>query len=161
MPNGWSIWSRRSANAESVIEYLGRYTQRVAISEQRLLSQENGQIAFPYKDYRSADQQQVRSMTLAAEEFLRCFLLHVLPDGFQHIRHYGLFGNRHRVRNIALCRRLLTGPRPALLPAKEQLRVVGIIVESAARCPVCGVGIIFRTLVLPAQLWQRRSPDTS
>jgi Putative transposase/Transposase zinc-binding domain len=158
----WVVYMKPPfGNAEGVIHYLGRYTHRVAIGEQRLVSDENGQVAFLCKDYRSANPQHPLTMMVAAGEFLRRFLLHVLPDGFQRIRHYGLFSNRHRVRNIALCRRLLNGPRPALLPAKEQLRAIDIIVESAARCPVCGIGIMFRTLVLPAQLWPRRSPDTS
>jgi hypothetical protein len=160
--NEWVVYMKPPfGNAAKVIEYLGRYTHRVAIGEQRLLSQQNGQVAFLYKDYRSADPQQSRTMTLPAGEFLRRFLLHELPGGFQRIRHYGLFSNRHRARNIALCRVLLIGPRPALLPAKEQVRVVDVIVENAARCPVCGVGVMFRTRVLPAQLWRCRSPDTT
>lgn len=150
----WVVYMKPPfGNAEGVIHYLGRYTHRVAIGEQRLLSDENGQVAFLYKDYRSANPQQPLTMMVAAEEFLRRFLLHVLPDGFPRIRHYGLFSNRHRAGNIALCRVLLTGPRPALLPAKEQVRAIDIIVQSAARCPVCRIDIMVRTLVLPAQLW--------
>ncbi len=158
----WVVYMKLPfGNAEGVIDYLGRYTHRVAIGEQRLLSEENGQIAFLYKDYRSANSQQARTMTLAADEFLRRFLLHVLPDGFQRIRHYGLFSNRHRVHNIALCRSLLVGTRSALLPLKTQLRAVDIIVATAARCPVCKMGTMSRTLVLPSRLWPRRPPDTS
>jgi Putative transposase/Transposase zinc-binding domain len=158
----WVVYMKPPfGSAEHVIDYLGRYTHRVAIGEQRLLSQQNGQVSFLYKDYRSADPQQQRTMTLSADEFIRRFLLHVLPGGFQRIRYYGLFGNRHRVRNLALCRALLVGTRPALLPLKTQLRVIDIIVRTAARCPVCKIGAMARTLLLPSQLWKPRSPDTS
>jgi hypothetical protein len=157
----WVVYMKPPfGSAEQVIDYLGRYTHRVAIGEQRLLSRENGQISFLYKDYRSREPQRSLTMTLEADEFLRRFLLHVLPDGFQRIRHYGILSNRHRVRNLALCRALLIGPRSALLPAKQQLRVIDIIVEASRRCPMCKVGIMSRTLVLPPQLW-RHSPDTS
>jgi len=74
------------------LDYLGRYTHRVAISNNRLLDMKEGQVTFAYKDYKHEQQQ--KSMTLAANEFLRRFLLHVLPDSFQRIRHYGLLGNR-------------------------------------------------------------------
>jgi hypothetical protein len=158
----WVVYMKPPfGNAERVIDYLGRYTHRVAIGEQRLLSDENGQVAFLYKDYRSSIPQQPLTMRLAADEFLRRFLLHVLPDGFQRIRHYGLFSNRHRARNIALCRTLLTGARPSLLPAPGQLRAIDIVVKAAAQCPVCRIGIMSRTLVLPPQLWRCRSPDSS
>jgi hypothetical protein len=157
----WVVYMKPPCgSAKQVIDYLGRYTHRVAIGEQRLLSRENGQIGFLYKDYRSSEPQRSRTMTLEADEFLRRFLLHVLPDGFQRIRHYGILSNRHRVRNLAHCRALLIGPRSALLPAKQQLRAIDIIVEAARRCPMCKVGIMSRTLALPPQLW-RRSPDTS
>jgi hypothetical protein len=158
----WVVYMKPPfGSPEHVIDYLGRYTHRVAIGEQRLLANENEHIAFLYKDYRSAEPQQPRTMILAAEEFLRRFLLHVLPGGFQRIRHYGLFSNRHRVRNIALCRALLSAPRSALLPAEEQVRALDVIIKTAARCPVCGIGTMARTLVLPARLWPCRSPDTS
>src|SRR6516164_2688484 len=80
-------------------------SHRVAISNHRLLDMQDGQVTFRYKDYKHAQQQKV--MTLSADEFLRRFLLHVLPDGFQRIRHYGLLGNRHRAENLARCRELL------------------------------------------------------
>jgi hypothetical protein len=142
-----------------VIDYLGRYTHRVAIGEQRLLSQDSGHVSFLYKDYRSSEPQQSLSMTLEADEFVRRFLLHVLPEGFQRIRHYGLLSNRFRAEKLVLCRALLVGARPDLLPEKKQLRAIDVIIGTAARCPVCRVGTMTRTLALPAQLWRCRSPD--
>jgi hypothetical protein len=88
-----------------VLDYLGRHTHRVAISNHRLQQLQDGRVTFAYKDYK--DEQQQKLMTLSADEFLRRFLLHVLPEGFQRIRHYGLFSNRHRADNLARCRELL------------------------------------------------------
>jgi hypothetical protein len=82
-----------------------RYTHRVAISNNRILDIEGGQVKFLYKDYRDDNQQKI--MTLSADEFIRCFLLHVLPDGFQRIRHYGFLANRNKEQKIARCRELL------------------------------------------------------
>ena len=93
---------------------MGRYTHRVAISNNRLLDIDDGKVTFHWKDYRHDDQQ--KTMTLEADEFIRRFLLHVLPDGFQRIRHYGFLGHRYRQAKLALCRQLLgvaltlTGP---------------------------------------------------
>src|SRR5690606_29369736 len=95
---------------ESVLKYLARYTHRVAISNSRLLNIEEGQVTFRYKDY--AQGSQSRTMTLAATEFLRRFLLHVLPDGLMRIRHYGFLANRFREKKLARCRELLEMPAP-------------------------------------------------
>jgi hypothetical protein len=84
---------------------VGRYTHRVAISNHRLLDIEDGQVQFRYKDDRHDNQQKV--MTLAADEFIRRFLLHVLPDGFHRIRYYGFLGNRYRQEKLERCRHLL------------------------------------------------------
>src|SRR5260370_12113137 len=92
------------------LDYLGRYTHRVAISNHRLKELKQGQVTFAYKDYQHQGQQ--KEMTLSADEFLRRFLLHVLPDGFQRIRHYALLSNRHRAKNLARCRELLAMPEP-------------------------------------------------
>ena len=90
---------------EKVLDYLGRYTHRVALSNNRLQQLQDGRVTFAYKDYK--DQHRQKLMTLSADELLRRFLLHVLPPGFQRIRHYGLFSNRHRAENLARCRKLL------------------------------------------------------
>ncbi len=95
-PNGSSMPSRPLLGPQQVLDYVGRYTHRVAISNNRLLDIEDGQVRFQWKDYRDNSQQ--KTMTLSAEEFIRRFLLHALPDGFQRIRYYGLLGNRYRQR---------------------------------------------------------------
>ena len=84
----WVVYAKRPfAGPQQVLDYVGRYTHRVAISNQRLLDIENDQVRFQWKDYR--DGGQVKTMTLSADEFIRRFLLHVLPDGLQRIRYYG------------------------------------------------------------------------
>ena len=88
-----------------MLDYVGRYTHRVAITNNRLLAIDNGNVRFRWKDYRNESTQ--KTMTLAADEFIRRFLLHALPLGLQRIRYYGLFGNRHRREKLAQCRRLL------------------------------------------------------
>ena len=93
-----------------MLDYLGRYTHRVAISNNRLEELKDGQVRFAYKDYKHEQRRKV--MTISADEFLRRFLLHVLPDSFQRIRHYGFLGNRHRAENLARCRELLAMPAP-------------------------------------------------
>ena len=88
--------------------YLARYTHRIAISNNRLLDIDNEKVSFRYKDYRHESQQ--KTMTLDAEEFIRRFLLHILPDGFQRIRYYGFLSNRYREEKLARCRELLGMP---------------------------------------------------
>ena len=105
----WVVYAKRPfGGPEQVLNYLGRYTHRVAISNNRLLDIEDGKVSFHWKDYRHDDQQ--KTMTLEADEFIRRFLLHVLPDGFQRIRHYGFLGHRYRQAKLALCRQLLGMP---------------------------------------------------
>ena len=90
---------------EQVLKYLARYTHRVAISNRRLLSMEDGRVSFEYKDY--ADGNKMKVMTLEATEFIRRFLLHILPSGFVRIRQFGFLANRARGKKLALCRTLL------------------------------------------------------
>src|SRR2546421_4960643 len=96
---------------EQVLDYLGRYTHRVAIANSRLVGLTEGRVSFRWKDYRHHDKQKV--MTLGADEFIRRFLLHVLPDGFHRIRHYGYLANGGRAAQLAHFRRLLVVPQPA------------------------------------------------
>src|SRR5258707_10731448 len=91
--------------ARASLDYVGRYTHRVAISNNRLLDIAEDKVTFRYKDYRQDAQQ--KTMTLEAEEFIRRFLLHVLPEGFQRIRYYGFLANRYREQKLARCRELL------------------------------------------------------
>src|SRR6266446_6800659 len=106
------VYAKRPfAGPEAVLAYLGRYTHRVAISNTRLIALADGRVSFRWRDYRHHNKSKV--MTLAADEFIRRFLLHALPDGFHRIRHYGFLANRHRADKLALCRRLLAAPAPA------------------------------------------------
>jgi hypothetical protein len=102
----WVVYSKEPfAGAEQVINYLGQYTHRIAISNHRLIKLENGNVHFKYRDY--ADGNNSKVMVLKAEEFLRRFLMHVLPKAYVRIRHFGLFSNRFKQRNLELCRNFL------------------------------------------------------
>jgi len=104
------------AGPEAVLAYLARYTHRVAISNRRLVSFDEAGVTFRYKDYRRDGAERYGTMTLSAHEFIRRFLLHVLPKGFHRIRHYGLFASATRRANIARVRDLLAAPSPAKAP---------------------------------------------
>jgi hypothetical protein len=121
----------------------------VAISNHRLLALENGQVAFRWKDYRDAGASKV--MTLSAEEFIRRFLLHALPPGFQRIRYYGLLANAHRRRKLQLCRQQLATPVSPLLPVPQDYpdRYATLTGQDRRRCPECGSGILVRIEILP------------
>ena len=104
----WVVYAKRPfAGPKAVLAYLSRYTHRVAISNSRLLSMDAHGVSFKWKDYRAKGRTHHRVMSLAPEEFMRRFLLHVLPCGFHRIRHYGLLANGHRRDNLALARALL------------------------------------------------------
>jgi hypothetical protein len=135
-----------------VLDYVGRYTHRVALSNNRLLDIAEGKVRFRYKDYRHDAQQ--KTMTLGAEEFIRRFLLHVLPAGFQRIRYYGFLGNRYRKEKLARCRHLLGMPTYEAEPAKEaapdyQERYEALTGASLRRCPVCHEGCMQVIEILP------------
>jgi hypothetical protein len=121
---------------ETVIEYLGRYTHRVAITNHRIIGMEDGEVSFFWKDY--ADGSKTKVMTLDAGEFIRRFLLHVLPDGFVKIRRYGLLGNRNRKECLALCRKALgetvQSEQTSQTWQELLLAVAGIDIME---CPVC------------------------
>jgi hypothetical protein len=121
-----------------VLAYLSRYTHRVAISNSRLLALDERGVTFRWKDYRARDgatgHEWIKSMTLAADEFIRRFLLHVLPDGFHRIRHYGLFASGTRTANIARIRSLLA-PTP---PSDQAVPQPAHDAPPAPACPCCG-----------------------
>jgi hypothetical protein len=105
----WVVYAKRPfGGPEQVIAYLGRYTHSVAIANSRLVGMTDGRVSFRWKDYRQEGRRKV--MTLEAGEFMRRFLLHVLPPGFHRIRHFGFLANGHRAARLALCRRLLAEP---------------------------------------------------
>jgi len=140
----WVVYAKRPfGDATCVLKYLARYTHRVAIANSRLLAYRDGNVTFRYKDY--AQQAKQRTMILPAAEFIRRFLMHVLPDGFMRIRHYGYLANRHRQQKLATCRRLL-GVLPAATteaqaddPDVPPAAPAGET-EAAPRCPACQKG---------------------
>jgi len=95
-------------------------------------------------------------MTLAADEFIRRFLLHAIPPGFQRIRHYGLYANRNREANLELCRKLLQAPQPS--PLATPGTKASEAIEAASRCPVCKLGTMLREMKLPPSRWPARPP---
>ncbi len=136
----WVVYAKPPfGSPNKVIDYLGRYTHRVAISHHRLVAFEQGQISFRWRD--SRDCHRIKVMTLDASEFIRRFLLHTIPTGFMRIRHYSLLGNRCRRSKLATCRGLLDHPEPLPKPAEEAAalmrRLTGIDIE---RCPHCKKG---------------------
>src|SRR6185503_18599370 len=107
----WVVYAKPPfGGPHQVLAYLGRYTHRVAIANRRLVTIEGGQVAFRWRDWRHHGKAKV--MMLAADEFIRRFLLHSLPDGLHRIRHYGFLANRERTHKLALCRRLLAAEAP-------------------------------------------------
>jgi hypothetical protein len=147
----WVVYAKPPFGGPAqVLEYLGRYTHRVAISNNRLLTIDEGQVRFRWKDYRHHDRQ--KTMTLDAAEFIRRFLLHLLPAGFHRIRHYGWLANRFRAGKLALCRQLLE--MPPVLPSPTGPRDYRDVFEaltgvSLRVCPVCRRGQMVWITTLP------------
>jgi predicted Zn-ribbon and HTH transcriptional regulator len=111
----WVVYAKRPfAGPEAVLAYLSRYTHRVAISNSRLISLDDKKVTFKWKDYRTKGRDRQKIMTLATDEFIRRFLIHILPQGFHRIRHYGLFANGGRADNLARARQLLAMPPPEI-----------------------------------------------
>jgi hypothetical protein len=109
----WVVYAKRPfGGPEAVLAYLSRYTHRVAISNSRLIALDHASVTFKWKDYRAKGRQRAKVMTLATDEFIRRFLIHVLPRGFHRIRHYGLFASSKRANNIPRARELLNAPAP-------------------------------------------------
>ena len=135
----WVVFAKSPfGGPEQVLAYLGRYTHRVAIANSRLVNLDQGKVSFRWKDYRHHDKSKL--MTLSADEFIRRFLLHVLPDGFHRIRHYGLLANGHRVAKLARCRLLLAAPTPPTpnQTADYRQRYHCLTGHSLDICPGCG-----------------------
>ena len=139
----WVVYSKQPfGGPRQVLDYLGRYTHRVAISNDRLVRLEDGEVTFRWKDYRQGNQQKL--MTLKAEEFMRRFLLHVLPRGFVRIRHFGFLANCHRETKLALCRELLGVPQvdPQQSSIGDDWRSLyeTLTGRSLTLCPACHQG---------------------
>ena len=145
----WVVYSKEPfGGPEQVLDYLGRYTHRVAISNHRIIAFENGKVTFQYRDRKDNDT--IKVMTLEADEFIRRFLLHVLPDGFMRIRHFGFLANRSKKKDLGRCRELLglcpELPKPSEITARElMLQLTGI---DLTKCPFCKKG----TMKVIAQL---------
>jgi hypothetical protein len=146
----WVVYSKPPfVGPHQLLDYLGRYTHRVAISNERILRLEAGSVTFRWKDY--AHGNVIKVMRLEAHEFIRRFLLHVVPDRFVRVRHFGILANRYRKQTLDHCRRLL-GEAPTPLPATAEpvralmLRLTGLDIEL---CPVCRRGRLHRTELLP------------
>ena len=131
-------------HSEAVLAYLSRYTHRVAISNSRLLAMDEHGVTFRWKDYRAKGRTRHKIMTLAPEEFMRRFLLHVLPAGFHRIRHYGLLANGTRTANLALARALLNDA-PAQSPRTDTTTTPPCFV-----CRRCGATMLIVETFVPA-----------
>ncbi len=131
----WVVYCKRPfSGPEAVLAYLARYTHRVAISNSRLIACDADGIRFRWKDYRAKERQRSKVMRLSVDEFIRRFLLHVLPDGFHRIRHYGLFGNGVRQANLARARTLLAAADKPMADAPAP----DAPIEPSRCCPCCG-----------------------
>ena len=136
----WVVFAKAPfGGPEQVLKYLARYTHRVAISNGRLLSMEDGRVTFAYKDYSDGSQSKV--MRLEAMEFIRRFLLHILPRGFVRIRQLGFLANRARGKKLELCRILLGAAPPADAGKVEP--------QDAKRCPACKIGRMVLIGIVP------------
>ena len=125
-------------DAKCVIRYLGRYTHRVAISNNRLVKEENGEVTFKYRDYK--DNKSIKEMTIKAEEFIRRFLMHILPPRFMKIRHYGLLGNRNKNTKLAICKKLTNTANLEKLEISTLEILKKTLGVDFNLCPICKKG---------------------
>ena len=152
----WVVYAKPPFGGPAqVLDYVGRYTHRVAISNHRLVAFQDGRVTFHWKDRRKHDR--IRTMTLEADEFIRRFLLHVLPPGFAKIRYFGFMANRHRRRRLSLCRQILHAPQPESDPQllDWKSRHEALTGESFDLCPVCRQGRMHLLQILPPLLKRR------
>jgi hypothetical protein len=134
----WFVYSKRPfAGPQAVLAYLARYTHRVAIANSRLIAADDDGVTFKWKDYRFEGRDRHKTMTLAPDEFIRRFLLHVLPKGFHRIRHYGLLASAARRANIARVRALLAAPEPPTV-RDETTSAAAAPNDQRPPCPCCG-----------------------
>ena len=159
----WVVYAKRPfGGPKQVLTYLGRYTHRVALANSRLLALDDGRVRFRWRDYRHNNKNKV--MTLSANEFIRRFLLHTLPDGFHRIRHFGFLANGHRAAKLALIRKILAAPpppAPAPIATDYRERTKQLTGHDLDICPCCGgplktIGILPRCFSV-----KPRGADTS
>jgi hypothetical protein len=146
----WIVYAKKPfGSPRTVLDYLGRYTHRVALSNNRIVKAENGQVTLSYRDRKDGDRK--KTIPLEAHEFIRRFLLHVLPEGFMRVRHFGFLANRSKKQALTQCRKLL-GANPASLQSPSEstkdllLRITGIDLN---RCPSCHNGTMIVVVELP------------
>jgi hypothetical protein len=147
----WVVYAKRPfAGPDQVLAYLARYTHRVAIANSRLVAFDGERVTFKWKDYRRVDQARYGLMTVDAHEFIRRFLLHVLPDRFHRIRHYGLFANGGRVENLAKARALLLIPLPVeeAAPGDPECEA-----PAPTSCPCCGGRMVLVEVFERGDVW--------
>ena len=152
----WIVYAKKPfGSPHTVLDYLGRYTHRVALSNERILKIENEEVTLSYRDRKNCDRK--KTMTLDAQEFIRRFLLHILPDGFMRIRHFGFLANRSKKQALARCRQLLNLdpalPRCPVESAKDlMVKITGV---DFTRCPCCHKGtlrVVGELAALPSEL---------
>lgn len=147
----WVVYAKRPfAGPEAVLAYLSRYTHRVAIANSRLISFDEHGVTFKWKDYRQHGRTRHKHMTLSSDEFIRRFLLHVLPHGFHRIRHYGLFSNGERAKSLCEARRLMNAATLSL--AADETEATSAEAHSPYTCPACGGPMIVLEVFVRGQL---------
>jgi hypothetical protein len=135
----WVVYAKEPfAGPKQVLRYLSRYTHRIAISNRRLISADQNGVTFRYKDYRLDGSARYKNMTLATDEFIRRFLLHVLPKRFHRIRHYGLLASGNRAANLVHARELLAVPSPSKQPQTPEAAASDDQRVLTQPCPCCG-----------------------
>ena len=155
----WVVYAKRPfAGPKAVLAYLARYTHRVAISNSRLIALDDKGVTFKWKDYRIKGRDRLKTMTLDAAEFIRRFLLHVLPSGFHRIRHYGLFAGAVRAHNIERVRQLLTASTQPRESERAEADNETETPPTARRCPCCGGRMIIIDTFEGARPAQSPSP---
>jgi len=146
----WVVYSKKPfAGPEKVLDYLGRYTHRVAISNHRIVSVKNSMVTFSYRD--RSDENKVKYLTIKADEFIRRFLMHVLPQSYVRIRHFGFLANKCKRKNLACCRQALNShPQPSE-PVETTARAILLYLtgEDLNRCPHCKIGTMHISMQLP------------
>ena len=156
----WVVYAKRPfAGPQAVLAYLARYTHRVAISNSRLIALDEKGVTFRWKDYRIKGRDRLKTMTLDAHEFIRRFLLHVLPTGFHRIRHYGLFASTVRARNIERVRQVLAAAQNAPQPSPAEADSQADDLSPARRCPCCGGRMIIVETFEGARPARQRPPS--
>lgn len=154
MAKDWVVYSKCPfAGPKQVLDYLGRYTHKIAITNNRIISCDNGKVTFKWKDYAHGNKEKI--MTIDAQEFIRRFLVHVLPTGFVRIRHFGFLANRCRSNKIEVIRQLLDAKEPDTSTSKEETaelmsELTGVDITL---CPTCQCGKLFLTAIIERQYW--------